>query len=272
MIGTVLDITDRKRAQEELRHANEKLASHAVHLETLVRQRTTRLTEMVNELQHLSYAITHDMRAPLRAMSAFSEMLIEKTSNASTEVQDYCRRILTGAHRLDKLIQDALSYTTTVLQELPLEPVNLSTLLRGIIDTYPNLHFDKADIQIEGSLPTVLGNESLLTQCFSNLLGNAVKFVAPGTRPIVRIWADVTDGFARISVRDNGVGIPLHAQQRLFGMFQKLDIQHEGTGIGLAIVRKVVERMSGKVSVDSEVGRGSCFWVELPLAPKQIMT
>ena len=267
MIGSVLDITDRKRAQEELRGANEKLASHAVQLETLVRQRTARLTEMVNELQHLSYAITHDMRAPLRAMSAFSEMLLEKASNASPETQDYCRRILTAAHRLDKLIQDALSYTTTVLQELPLEPVNLSTLLRGIIDTYPNLHFDKADIQIEGSLPTVLGNESLLTQCFSNLFGNAVKFVAPGTRPIVRIWADVTDGFARISVHDNGVGIPQHAQQRVFGMFQKLDKEHEGTGIGLAIVRKVVERMGGKVGVDSEVGKGSRFWVELPLAP-----
>ena len=269
MFGTELDITDRKRAEEALRDANQQLSSLNLHLETLVQRRTARLREMVNELQHLSYAITHDMRAPLRAMSAFSEMLIDKASGAPLETQEYCRKILTGARRLDKLIQDALSYTKAVLQELPLEPVDLSKLLQGIVETYPNLHADKADIIFEGHLPMVRGNESLLTQCFSNLLGNAVKFVAPDTRPSIRIWADISDGFARICVQDNGVGIPKYAQQRLFGMFQKLDAEYEGTGIGLAIVRKVVERMGGKVGVDSEVGKGSCFWVELPLAPKQ---
>ena len=225
---------------------------------------------MVDELQHVSYAITHDMRAPLRAMSAFSEILIDKAAGAPPETQEYCRKIQTGARRLDKLIQDALSYTKAVLGELPLEPVDLSKLLQGIVETYPNLHADKAEIMIEGHLPMVRGNESFLTQCFSNLLGNAVKFVAPGTRPSIRIWADKSAGFARICVRDNGVGIPEYAQKRLFGMFQRLDAKHEGTGIGLAIVRKVVERMGGKVGVDSQVGKGSCFWVELPLAPKQV--
>jgi signal transduction histidine kinase len=152
-----------------------------------------------------------------------------------------------------------------VLQELPLEPVDLSKLLRGLLDTYPNFHPEKADIQIEGDLPVVLGNESLLTQCFSNLIGNAVKFVASGTRPQVRVRAETVDGTARIWVQDNGIGIPKHAQDRLFGMFQKLDSQYEGTGIGLAIVRKVVERMGGKVGVESEQGQGSRFWVELHL-------
>jgi signal transduction histidine kinase len=270
MLGTERDITARKQAQEALRTANQLLSNRAVHLEALVEKRTARLTEMVNELQHLSYAITHDMRAPLRAMSAFSELILQKTSGASPETHDYCHRILTGARRLDKLIQDALNYTKAVLQELPLEPVNLSELLRGMIDTYPNLHANKAHIHIEGDPPSVLGNESLLTQCFSNLLENAVKFVAPGMRPDVRIWSDLHNGFVRIWIQDNGIGIPKHAQQRLFGMFQKLDTQYEGTGIGLAIVRKVVERMGGRVSVDSEVGKGTRFCVELRLAPQQV--
>jgi PAS domain S-box-containing protein len=269
MLGTEIDITERKRAQEALRDANRQLSRHAVHLESVVQQRTAKLREMVSELQHVSYAIVHDMRAPLRAMSTFSEMLMDNASGGSPENQEYCRNILTGARRLDKLIVDGLSYTKTVLQELPLEPVDLSKLLRGIVETYPNLHADKADIVIEGHLPLVRGNESLLTQCFSNLLGNAVKFVARGTRPCIHISANTSDGFAHIGVQDNGIGIPKFAQPRLFGMFQKLDTEYEGTGIGLAIVRKVVERMGGKVGVDSEIGKGSCFWVELPVPPKE---
>jgi signal transduction histidine kinase len=115
-------------------------------------------------------------------------------------------------------------------------------------------------------MPTVLGNEALLTQCFSNLLGNAVKFVAPGTQPHVRVHADSLDGVARIWIEDNGIGIPTQARHRLFGMFQKLDDQYEGTGMGLAIVRKVTERMGGKVGVEYAPGGGSRFWVELRIA------
>jgi signal transduction histidine kinase len=255
------EMRDRALAQHQLRE-------HAANLERTVEERTAKLREMISELQHVSYAIAHDMRAPLRAMSAFAEMLLDESSSASAQSQDYCRRIVTGGRRLDTLIQDALNYNKAVLADLPLEPVDLSRLLRGLIDTYPNLHPKKAEIRIEGILPSVLGNESLLTQCFSNLLGNAVKFVAPGIRPQVRIWAETTADVGRIWVQDNGVGIPEHAQKRLFQMFQKLDNEYEGTGIGLAIVRKVVERMGGKVGVKSELGNGSRFWVEFPLATK----
>lgn len=269
LIGVVVvfrDIT-------ELVAARETLARGKAQLEHLVEARTTKLREMVTELQHISYAITHDMRAPLRAMGAFAEMLLEESVSArgSAQSKEYCRRILTAASRLDTLIRDALSFTRAVLQELPLLPVNLSILLRGIIDTYPNLHSDFADIEIDGNLPVVMGNESLLTQCFANLLGNAVKFVAPGVRPCVRIRAESNGTLVRISVQDNGIGIPKHAHSRLFGMFQKLDNQYEGTGIGLAIVRKVAERMGGKVGVESDPGQGSCFWVELrPAQPHSL--
>jgi len=252
----------------ELVAARETLARGKAELEVLVEERTIKLRDMISELEHISYSITHDMRAPLRAMSAFAQLLLEdnSVSGSSPENKEYCRRILTAAGRMDTLIRDALSFTRAVLQELPLQPVNLSILLRGIIDTYPAFQANSVDIQIEGKLPIILGNESLLTQCFSNLLENAVKFVADGVQPRVRIWAEPNGTFVRIWVKDNGIGIPKHAHTRLFGMFQKLDQQYEGNGIGLAIVRKVAQRMGGSVGVESQSGRGSRFWVELRAA------
>jgi signal transduction histidine kinase len=203
------------------------------------------------------------MRAPLRAMSAFTQILSEEAPSLSPEAADYCRRIGSAANRLDKLIEDTLSYTRTVQEDLKLEPVDLSRLLRGLIETYPNLQSDKADIEIEGELPVVLGNEALLTQCFSNLLGNAVKFVALGVRPRVRIQSEKLDHSIRIWIIDNGIGIAEQYRERIFHMFQRLSNEYEGTGIGLAIVRKVTERMGGGVGVESEPGQGSRFWITL---------
>jgi PAS domain S-box-containing protein len=266
------DISQRKEAEKAVREAQAELARANADLEKTVQVRTAALQDMVNELEHVSYAITHDMRAPLRAMSAFAQLLLEDATGhrLSAEAQDYCRRIMTGASRLDTLIREALHYTQAALQQLPMRPVDLDQLIRGMLDTYPNFHPDQAEVRIEGRLPIVQGNEALLTQCFSNLLGNAVKFVAPGQKPQVEVGADNSATVARITVRDRGIGIPRHAQSRLFGMFQKLDNQYEGTGIGLAIVRKVVQRMGGKVGVESEVGEGSRFWVELPLAALEV--
>ncbi|HZV36474.1 MAG TPA: ATP-binding protein, partial [Verrucomicrobiae bacterium] len=238
---------------------SEKATAEALH-------RKAELEDMVTELQHISYAITHDMRAPLRAMSTFAEFLIEDVKNAGQEAKDYCRRIIAAAARMDKLIQDALYYTKAVSQEIPTSPVDLSKLIPELIETYPNLQKEKADVVVEGELACVLGNEALLTQCFSNLLGNAVKFVAPGVRPNVRIWSEEREGMARIWIQDNGIGIPVSAQGRLFKMFERLTHNPEGSGIGLALVRKLVQRMGGKVGVESKAGQGSRFWVELRVA------
>jgi PAS domain S-box-containing protein len=268
VLATLFDITERKRAEQALTEAHAQLGSRAVHLENLIQERTASLREMVNELQHVSYAIAHDMRAPLRAMNTFANVVLEQVSASpvAPQVHDYCHRIITAAGRLDKLIQDALHYTKSVLQEVPLQPVDLSKLIPSLVETYPNLQPERADIIIADPLPVVLGEESLLTQCFSNLLGNAVKFVANGNRPQIQIRTVLSGSFARITIEDNGIGIPLQAQPRLFGMFQRLNHDFEGTGIGLAIVRKVVERMGGKVGAESEPGKGSRFWLELQLA------
>ena len=265
-VAAFVDVTKRKEAEQDLRRTRDELMRINLNLDEAVHERTARLTEMVNELQHVSYAIAHDMRAPLRAMGGFAELLEEElvALQASSDAQDYCRRMKVAAGRLDRLIHDALNYSKAVLLQPALVPVDLSGLVQGLIETYPNLHPERADITVENRLPQVLGNESLLTQCFSNLLGNAVKFVAPGARPKVRIHVSYPGpGRTRVTVEDNGIGIPLNAQARLFGMFQKLDNRYEGTGIGLAIVRKVVERMGGNVGAESEPDKGSRFWVEL---------
>ncbi len=253
LFGVVLvfrDFTTQKHVEEQL--------------EETVRERTAKLREMVAELEHVSYAMVHDMRAPLRAMQAFAQMLKEEAAQRRTKERiEHANRIITAAQRMDRLIQDALTYNKAVLDEPRLEPVDLSRLLCGLVNTYPSLDASNADIQIESNLPIVIGNEALLTQCFSNLLDNAVKFVAPGTRPRVCVRGETQDGFARIWVEDNGTGIPPITQKRLFGLFQRLTTQSEGTGLGLAIVRKLTERMGGRVGAESEPGKGSRFWVEL---------
>lgn len=223
--------------------------------------------EMVGELESVSYAIVHDMRAPLRAMEAFAYMIQQDSAQYSPEQRkDLARRISTAAARLDGLIRDALTYNQAVLQPTVLRPVDLAKLLREMLEIYPNLSPEKADFEIVNELPLVIGNEGLLTQCFANLLGNAVKFVAPGVRPRVSISSEPGDGVSRIWIADNGIGIPSHAQERLFRIFQRLTSEYEGTGIGLAIVRKVAERMGGKVGAESQTGKGSRFWVELRTA------
>jgi PAS domain S-box-containing protein len=265
LMGVAQDITARKQAEVALKEAQAKLQAHAEELEGLVEQRTAKLREMVGELHHVSYAMMHDMRSPLRAMAAFAELLTRPEGDRDpVEAREYAQRIAGAAARLDHLIVDALSYTKILHHELPRQPVDLSRLIRGLIESYPNLQAYTDEIRLEEPLPIVLGSESLLTQCFSNLLGNAVKFVAPGARPHVRVRAEpVRDQSVRIWIEDSGVGIPAGVRDRIFGMFQRFNTDYEGTGIGLAIVRKVTEQMGGSVGVESEIGKGSRFWVQL---------
>lgn len=262
--GTARDVTERKRAEEALREAQEKLREYANNLEATVQQRTAELQKTVNELEHFSYSITHDMRAPLRAMHSFAALLLDDFAPAlPAAAGDFLKRIAISADRMDHLIIDALDYSKAMREELTLVPVDPEKLLRGMIASYPSFHPPAADIEILGPLPTVMANHAGLTQCFSNLLDNAVKFIAPGQRPHVRVRADKRDAMVRLWFEDNGIGIPPEMHERIFGMFQRLSRDYEGTGIGLALVRKVMERMGGSVGVESEGGGGSRFWLEL---------
>jgi len=266
LFGAVLvfrDITERKRAERELHDAHEELARHATQLEETVQRRTARLNEMVGDLEAFSYSIVHDMRGPLRAMQSFAHLLGSECGPMNETAEDYLRRIKVAAERMDHLVQDGLSYSRIMRAELPLMPVDLGALIRGMIDTYPEFQPPGAYIEIKGSFPWVKANKSVLTQCISNLLGNAVKFVAPEVTPTVRIWAEMRDGRVCLFFKDNGIGIEKQAHEKIFQIFQRLDNKYEGTGIGLAIVKKGAERMGGRVGLESEPGKGSTFWLEL---------
>ncbi|MCI0748713.1 MAG: ATP-binding protein [Verrucomicrobia subdivision 3 bacterium] len=267
--GQIGQFIERKRAEEALQQAQAELKQHATKLEQVVAQRTARLRETVQELEAFSYSIAHDMRAPLRAMQGFAGILKQDYGDKLDDTaQGYLQRLGSAAARMDRLIVDILNYSQVVREELDLGVVDTHKLLLDIIHSYPQFDHAHADISIEGRLPLVLANEAALTQVMSNLLGNAVKFVTPGVRPCVRVGANpevVDDGRVELWVQDNGIGIPRDVQKRLFNMFTRLHRPglYEGTGIGLAIVKKAVERMGGSVGVESNPGEGSRFWVQL---------
>ena len=258
------EIIARRKTEQALLLVLARVAEHAAALETAIAERTEKLQETMGELEGFSYSIVHDLRAPLRALQGFSGMLEESYGSILDGVgKDYLRRIATSANRMDQFIQDALSYSRVLQMDLRPERVDADNLLRGIIESYPDFQEPKAQVVIEGPLYVVLANETALTQCFSNLLNNAVKFVQPDTKPRVRITAERRGHNVRFWIADEGIGIAERHFGKIFEIFQRLDNSYEGTGIGLAIVRKAVGRMGGQVGVESEPGKGSRFWLEL---------
>ena len=228
------------------------------------------LREAIGELEEFSYSVSHDMRAPLRAMQSFAQYLVDEyRSKLDEQGVNYLHQIMRSAVRLDRLIQDVLSYTRILHSPLPMERVDLDRLVRDIIETYPNGQPIKPQIQIKGRLPRIFGNEALIAQCVSNLLSNGAKFVSPGTTPHVEISAEAREpSLVRVWFKDNGIGIAPENHERIFRLFERIHpvTEYEGTGIGLTIVRKAIERMGAQVGFESELGKGSRFWIQLAKA------
>jgi PAS domain S-box-containing protein len=260
------NITARKEAEKKLLEAGRQLEIHAQKLESTVAERTQQLQGTVAELESFCYSLSHDMRTPLRAIQSYSQLVLEEEGKKlGPDCTGYLRKAIGAAERMDQLIQDVLAFARLSRQEIKLEPIDLDDLVREIVQERPELQPGKADIRIESPLLMVSGHSASLTQCITNLLDNAVKFVAPGIKPRVRVYSEAHNGRVRLCFEDNGIGIEKEAQRRLFEMFQRIHTgnEYEGTGIGLAIVRKSAERMRGQAGMESEVGRGSRFWVEL---------
>jgi signal transduction histidine kinase len=258
------------RALSRLAWADRELRDLNEGLEERVRERTARLDESLRELDAFSYTVAHDLRAPLRAMAGFSQLLLEDCDGRSCATcQDYKRRIEESARRMDRLVQDLLAYSRLSRSEFRLTPVELSAVLeQAATSLRPSIRDRGAQIDVAAPLPGVLGHDVLLLQVLENLLSNAVKFVAPGVRPRVSVRAERRDALVRVWVEDNGIGIPAEYHDRVFGVFERLNRLelYPGTGIGLAIVRRAVQRMDGQTGFESEVGRGSRFWIELKAA------
>jgi PAS domain S-box-containing protein len=261
VVAVTLDITERRKAQDEIQALNQDL-------ERKIQDRTAKLQETITELEAFSYSISHDLRAPLRAMHGYAEALIEEHSDkVGEDGRHYLERIHRGATRLDLLVQDVLAYSKIAKGEVQLKAIPLGGMIDEVILGYPNL-LEKAEISVEQPLPCVIAHEAYLTQCISNLLGNAVKFVAPGVAPKVRLWAEINGQVVRVWFEDNGIGIAPEHHKQIFQIFGRVysDKQFEGTGIGLAIVKKAAERMGGEAGVVSEIGCGSRFWLSLKKA------
>jgi PAS domain S-box-containing protein len=267
ILTSYTDISEHTKMASELREAHAQLADRAVHLEKAVTERTTQLRETIGELEAFSYSVSHDMRAPLRAMQTFASYLVEEYGGKLDEPGiDYLHQIMRSAVRLDHLIQDVLSYTKILHAKLPMEPVDMDRLVRDIVEAFPNGQPIRPQIEIKGTLPMVMGNEALLAQCVTNLLSNAAKFVSCGTTPQMEVSAEaVEDTFVRVWFRDNGVGIAPENHTRIFRLFERIHLatEYEGTGIGLTIVRKAIERMGAQVGLESALGKGSNFWIQL---------
>jgi signal transduction histidine kinase len=178
---------------------------------------------------------------------------------------EYLRRIIHGSERMDKLIRDVLAYSHLASTDLDLRPISPDKLIRESVQRYSEMQTPQARIHIDEALLPMLANETAFSQAVTNILDNAVKFVPPDTIPEIRIWSEHRGNHVRLWFKDNGIGINPAYQSRLFGMFERAnqDKRYEGTGIGLAITRKAVEKMGGRVGVESDGAHGSSFWIEL---------
>ncbi len=268
--AAVRDITERRNAERALSAAHAQIRASAADLERKVVERTAELHESVESLEMLTYTMAHDLRAPIRAMQGFAAALREDVPMDETG-RMYAVRIVEAADRMDQLVNDLLDYARLAHLAVPMAPVELKPALEKVVALWnEKIKSSHAEIKVGEPLPVVSGNEVFLSHVLNNLLGNALKFVAPGVAPRIVIRAETHDSAVRLWFEDNGIGIAPEYHERIFGIFQRLHAtgEYPGTGLGLAFVKRAVERMNGHLGLESEPGKGSRFWIEFPRAAR----
>lgn len=260
----VHEVTELKQAQRNLAEAN-------LLLERRIQERTERLAEANMELRAFAHTVAHDLRAPLRNVEGYADALREDESpRLSEQGRHFLVRLCDAARRMDRLITELLAYSQLSRADLKLQTVDLERVAwLALSDIETQVSRSGAQVEIASPLPKVLGNEAILVQVFDNLIGNALKFVAPGVAPSVRIHGCEEGDHALVWIADNGIGIPPEQRERIFGVFERLhgEEAYPGTGIGLAIVRKAMERLGGSVRVEAAAA-GTVFRLCLPMRCK----
>lgn len=254
------EIARRKEIEEELRRFSSGL-------EARVLERTVELQATVRELDAFAYTVAHDLRAPLRGMTGFGELLLQDYApSLDSTAQDYTRRVVCSAKRMDQLIRDLLAYNSLSRDEVHLRSVNLADAVHGVMEEMSEeMRAREADVVVDVSSGRLLADGGLLSLVFRNLLSNALKFTATGVRPRVQVRSEDREDVVRVWVEDNGIGIAPAFHERIFRVFERLNPADTdaGGGIGLASVRRAMERMGGASGVESEEGQGSRFWIEV---------
>jgi PAS domain S-box-containing protein len=251
------DMTERKQLLDAIQQ-------HARELELRIQERE----ESNAELEAFAYSVSHDLRAPIRAISGFAEALREDcAANLDDRGLDYLNEITNAAHRMNTLVQDLLEYGRVSRINMPLQTVSLLDAVQQASQQLGDQRRGSLEIDVAADL-YVEGHPPVLTQVVLNLLTNAFKFHSKDTTPEVNVFAEQRNGRIRLNVRDNGIGIAPQHHERIWQVFERLHEReaYPGTGIGLAIVKRAVGRMHGSYGVESDVGKGSTFWIELPEA------
>jgi light-regulated signal transduction histidine kinase (bacteriophytochrome) len=264
LISIVRDITEQRNAEEEIRNLN-------VALEHRVRARTVELEEAVRELESFSYSVSHDLRSPLRAIAGYAKVIEEDyAQQIGAEGRGQLDRIVSNAIRMGEIIDDLLDFARIGRAELKRAPIDMAGLVREVLAELPEAGSGrKIDVRIK-TMPTAHADRSLIRQIWSNLLSNALKFTRLCEQAVIEIGGSVEAGEAHFYVRDNGAGFDMAYADKLFHVFQRLhrDTAFEGTGVGLAIVARVVQRHGGRVWAEGVPEQGATFHFTLPLPPR----
>lgn len=260
MAGAVMDVTERKTAEEEILRLN-------ADLEKRVTRRTAELEDSNRDLEAFAYSVSHDLRAPLRIISGYSEVLLEDRGTELPEDHKMClSRIVDGARRMNRLIDDLLQFSRLGQQPLKVQASDLNSVINDVV---ADLEREVGQRRVEWRrtpLPPMLCDPALMRQVLLNLLSNALKYSRPRDPAIIEIGYEQKEGMHVLFVRDNGVGFDSASSARLFGVFQRMHSaqEFEGNGVGLAIAARVIRRHGGRIWAESQVDKGATFFFTLP--------